>query len=186
MVWLKHNLNLKGWNSHAHRGLPGKFESSNLSRDDMSREIGRTTCIIVCIYIYIYMHTYIYIYTHTHTHIHTHTHTHTHTPGTHLLRLILLVPCNLGTKCPRSFQAVVYMYMLRILLSSPLLNITYISWLFIHHPIHAIYLVLSIRRYYSLAYSSSLPSGVQAPGGGRAYIIAYHITCYTTDDIAYV
>ena len=26
-------MNLKGWNSQAHRELPGKFESSNLSRD---------------------------------------------------------------------------------------------------------------------------------------------------------
>ena len=32
-VLLKHNLNYKGWNSHIHRGFPGKFESSNLSRD---------------------------------------------------------------------------------------------------------------------------------------------------------
>ena len=30
-VWLKHNLNSKGWNSRAQRGFPGKFESSNLS-----------------------------------------------------------------------------------------------------------------------------------------------------------
>ena len=36
-VRLKHNLNLKGWNSQANRGFPGKFESSNVSR-----EIGRT------------------------------------------------------------------------------------------------------------------------------------------------
>ena len=38
---LKHNLNSKGWNSHIHRGLPGKFESSNLSRDNVGREIVR-------------------------------------------------------------------------------------------------------------------------------------------------
>ena len=31
----------KGWNPQAHRELPGKFESSNLSRDNVSREIGR-------------------------------------------------------------------------------------------------------------------------------------------------
>ena len=41
-VWLKQNPHLKGWNSQAHRELPGKFESSNLSRDNLSREIGRT------------------------------------------------------------------------------------------------------------------------------------------------
>ena len=41
--WLQHNLNLKGWNSHAHRGFPGKFESSNVSRDNVSREIGCNT-----------------------------------------------------------------------------------------------------------------------------------------------
>ena len=39
----KHNLNSKGWNSHVHGGFPGKLESSNLSRDNVSREIGRTT-----------------------------------------------------------------------------------------------------------------------------------------------
>ena len=31
------------WNSHVHREFPGKFESSNISRDNVSREIGRTT-----------------------------------------------------------------------------------------------------------------------------------------------
>ena len=34
-------LNLKGWNSQTRREFPGKFESSNLSRDNVSREIGR-------------------------------------------------------------------------------------------------------------------------------------------------
>ena len=29
------------WNSHTHRQFPGKFEASNLSRDNHSREIGR-------------------------------------------------------------------------------------------------------------------------------------------------
>ena len=33
-------LNFKGWNSKAHRDFPGKFESINLSRDNLSREIG--------------------------------------------------------------------------------------------------------------------------------------------------
>ena len=37
------NLNCKGWNSNVHRGLPGNFESTNLSRDNLSREIGRTS-----------------------------------------------------------------------------------------------------------------------------------------------
>ena len=41
-VSLKQNLNLKRWNSQAHREFPGKFESSNLSRDNPSREIGRS------------------------------------------------------------------------------------------------------------------------------------------------
>ena len=31
---------LKGWHSHVHRGFPGKLESSNLSREILSREIG--------------------------------------------------------------------------------------------------------------------------------------------------
>ena len=34
-------LILTGWNSHVHRGFPRKFESSDLSRDNLSREIGR-------------------------------------------------------------------------------------------------------------------------------------------------
>ena len=38
---LEHNLNLKGWNSQVHRGFPRKSESSNVSRDNVSREIGR-------------------------------------------------------------------------------------------------------------------------------------------------
>ena len=32
---------LKGWNFHVHRGFPGIIESSNVSRDNVSREIGR-------------------------------------------------------------------------------------------------------------------------------------------------
>ena len=40
-VLLKHNLRFKGWTSHVHRGLSGKFESSNVGRDSVSREIGR-------------------------------------------------------------------------------------------------------------------------------------------------
>ena len=32
----------KGWNSQAHREFPGKFESSNVSRGNVSREIGRS------------------------------------------------------------------------------------------------------------------------------------------------
>ena len=31
----------KGWNSQAHREFPGNVESTNLSRDNISREIGR-------------------------------------------------------------------------------------------------------------------------------------------------
>ena len=40
-VWLKCNLKFKGWNSQAHREFPGKFDSSNVSRDNVSREIVR-------------------------------------------------------------------------------------------------------------------------------------------------
>ena len=35
-------MNLKGWNSQAHREYPGKSESSNLGREILSREIGRS------------------------------------------------------------------------------------------------------------------------------------------------
>ena len=35
-------LLFKGWNSHVHRNLPEKFESTYLSRHSLSREIGRT------------------------------------------------------------------------------------------------------------------------------------------------
>ena len=38
---LKHNLNFKGWNSHVRREFPGKFESRNASRRNVSRRIGR-------------------------------------------------------------------------------------------------------------------------------------------------
>ena len=34
-------LILKGWNFQAHGEFPGMFESSNVSRDNLSREIGR-------------------------------------------------------------------------------------------------------------------------------------------------
>ena len=40
-AWLNHNLNLKGWDSHVHRGFPGKFDSSNVSGDNICRGIGR-------------------------------------------------------------------------------------------------------------------------------------------------
>ena len=42
-----YSLNLKGWNSHVHRGFPGKLESSNLSRDNVSKEIGRRAHLLV-------------------------------------------------------------------------------------------------------------------------------------------
>ena len=35
------------WNSHVHRAFPGRFESSNVSRDDVSGEIGRTLVMLV-------------------------------------------------------------------------------------------------------------------------------------------
>ena len=70
------NINIKRWNSQAHRDFPGRFESSNLSRGNVSREIGLTllhccadtraalralSAVCKIIYIYIYIHTYIYI-----------------------------------------------------------------------------------------------------------------------------
>ena len=60
-------LILRGGNSQAHRGFPGMFESGNLSRDNLSREIGRsliwpealsgacTRTPNIYIYIYIYI-----------------------------------------------------------------------------------------------------------------------------------
>ena len=33
---------MKGWNFQAHREFPGKLEPSNLSRDNVSTEIGRS------------------------------------------------------------------------------------------------------------------------------------------------
>ena len=41
IILLSMKINTKGWNSQAPRGFPGKFESSNVSRDNISREIGR-------------------------------------------------------------------------------------------------------------------------------------------------
>ena len=32
------------WNSYVHREFPGNLESTNLSRDNLSREIGRKQC----------------------------------------------------------------------------------------------------------------------------------------------
>ena len=74
-------LSFKGWNPQVQRGFPGKFESTNPSGDNLSREIGRTArCGATrcdqhwhvtrqssrisdrrCIYIYIYVYIYIYI-----------------------------------------------------------------------------------------------------------------------------
>ena len=76
-----------GWNSQVHRRFPGKFESANLSGENLSREIRRSraarceefpgvafgsvnskahqlvgTC--VCVYIYINKYIQLYIYTH--------------------------------------------------------------------------------------------------------------------------
>ena len=34
-VLLEHDIDIEGWNSHAHREFPGEFESGNLSRNDM-------------------------------------------------------------------------------------------------------------------------------------------------------
>ena len=38
-----HNINIKGWKSHVHRGFPGKFESTNLRLETLSTETGRIT-----------------------------------------------------------------------------------------------------------------------------------------------
>ena len=40
-VWLNQNLNSTGWNSHIQWEWSGNLESTNLSRDNLSREIGR-------------------------------------------------------------------------------------------------------------------------------------------------
>ena len=40
-------IDLKGWNSQAHRESAGKFESSSVSMDNVSREIGRIIVIVV-------------------------------------------------------------------------------------------------------------------------------------------
>ena len=45
--------------------FPGKFESGNLSRNHVSREIGQKSpllCIYIYIYLYIYMYVCVYIY----------------------------------------------------------------------------------------------------------------------------
>ena len=71
----------KEWNSQARREYPGKVESANLSRDNLSRETGRTyiyiyiyICMYVCMYMHIYksisLSLYIYIYIHIYTCIH--------------------------------------------------------------------------------------------------------------------
>ena len=36
-------LKFKGWDSQARKEVPGKFETRNLSRENLSREIGRTS-----------------------------------------------------------------------------------------------------------------------------------------------
>ena len=41
-VRLKQNLNFEGWHSNVQREFPGIVESTNLSRDNLSRETGRT------------------------------------------------------------------------------------------------------------------------------------------------
>ena len=41
---LEHNLTIEGWDSQAHREFPGELEASNVSRDSVSRELGRTPC----------------------------------------------------------------------------------------------------------------------------------------------
>ena len=54
--WHKEKLNLHGWASQAHRGFPGKFDLTNLSRDNLSREnvprallICVTAWLIICV-----------------------------------------------------------------------------------------------------------------------------------------
>ena len=41
-VRLQHNLKFKGWNSQAPGEFPAEFDSSNVSRRNVSRRIGRT------------------------------------------------------------------------------------------------------------------------------------------------
>ena len=46
LTQVKHNLKFKGWNSHVYKGFPGKFESTNLSRDNLSTEMGRSAQVV--------------------------------------------------------------------------------------------------------------------------------------------
>ena len=44
----RQNLNIMGWNSQARREFPGKFESANLDKDNISREIVRSVGCAQC------------------------------------------------------------------------------------------------------------------------------------------
>ena len=59
------NLDFQGWSFHVHREFPGNVESTNLSRDNLSRAIVRSQHVLFCglfWVISIYIYTYIYIY----------------------------------------------------------------------------------------------------------------------------
>ena len=47
----------KGWNSHVHRGFPGKLGSGNVSRDTFSREIGRLSGMLLVIHFFVFSNT---------------------------------------------------------------------------------------------------------------------------------
>ena len=76
IIIVRANFHFEGWSYQAQRETPGKFESSNLSMENLSREIGRlmykASCakniylsiylsiylplsLYICIYIYIYI-----------------------------------------------------------------------------------------------------------------------------------
>ena len=80
---------------------PKSFDSSNLSRDNLSREIGRH------IYIYIYIYTHIYIYMH----IHTYTYTYTYVYIQRILGILLVERLRAGrVAAPRGHKPVVNIY----------------------------------------------------------------------------
>ena len=44
--WLEQSLNVKGWNSQANREFTRNLESTNLSREILSRQIGHTSALL--------------------------------------------------------------------------------------------------------------------------------------------
>ena len=88
-VWLKHNLNVKGWNCHLHRAISGDVESTHLNHVGAELETSRVhpthqqTCrppFVLCtasrraatgVHTYIHIHVCRYIYIYIYIHIYT-------------------------------------------------------------------------------------------------------------------